>query len=241
MRRMLAGHVLLLSWVLVACTSGSSTAPPDPDPAASASEASATPPARTKAEDAADLKKALVSAQDLGSPWTRPKSVSRVKGKRGEVCPGHVSAVDEVPMIAEASVNLTEGRGDGKNIASFSVRTLADDAAGEGALVAAYDQDQKACGSFKDGSDLFVVRTQEGPESVDGTAVLAGWAERIYFDKSHKKLAYARHYLIALDERVLTYVSYAFLTEKKDPKAKNFSRTSRLLEVQLGKNAKVFA
>ena len=26
--------------------------------------------------------------------------------------------------------------------------------------------------------------------------VLGAWAERIYYDKAHKKLAYARHYLV---------------------------------------------
>lgn len=241
MRRTWAGPVLLLCWVLVACRSGSSTPPPEPGPAASASQASPTPPPRTKAEDAADLKKALLSAQDLGSPWTRPKAVSRVKGKKGELCPGHVSAVDDVPVTATATVNLTEGRGAGKNIATVSLSTLADEAEAESALVAAYEQDQEECASYQDGSGLFVVRTAEGPDAVDATPLLTSWAERIYYDKSHKKLAYARHYLVARDGRVVTYLSYAFLTQKKDPKAKDFRRASRLLEVQLAKNAKVFS
>ena len=68
----------------------------------------------------------------------------------------------------------------------------------------------------------------------------AGWSERIYYDKSHKKLAYARHYLVTRTDQLVTYVAYAFLDAKKDPEAKDFTRTSDLLAVQLRKNAKVF-
>ena len=244
MRRMLVGQVLLLSCALAGCSSSPSTAPPDSPPAAptSASPAADTPSpspsARTKAQDAADVKKALVSASDLGSPWTRPKTVSRVKAKKDEVCPGHVSKASEVKFTADARVDLTEGKGAGKNIATFGLSTLADE--DDSTLVAAYEQDHEECASYKDGSGLFVVRTAEGPDSVDGTPVLAGWAERIYYDKSHKKLAYARHYLVTRQGRVVTFFSYAFLTEKKDPKAKDFGRASRLLEEQLAKNTQVF-
>ena len=41
--------------------------------------------------------------------------------------------------------------------------------------------------------------------------------------------------------RVVTYVSYAFLTTKKDPGAKDFSRASRLLEIQSAKVASTFS
>ena len=242
MRRMLAGQALLLSMVVAACTPSPSTAPPDPPPASATAQTSSTPStsptARTKAQDAADVKKALVRAQDLGSPWTQPKTVSTVKAKKGEICPGHTSAVDEDSMTAGRTVNLTEGKGAGKNIATFSVHTLADEDAE--ALVSAYKQDQKACARYKDGSGLFVVRSTEGPDSVDGVPLITSGAERIYYDKSHKQLAYARHYLVARQGRVLTYLSLAFLTVKKDPEAKDFRRASALLEVQLAKNARVF-
>lgn len=115
-------------------TSGSQiSVPPSLSPSASA---------RTKAEDAAEVKKALVTAADLGKPWTQPKAVARVKGKQGEVCPGHVSATDKVSVTAHAAANLTEGRGAGKTIAIFKLSTLADDS--DSALVAAYVKDQRA-------------------------------------------------------------------------------------------------
>ncbi len=245
MRRILAGQALLLGMVAAACTPSPSTAPPAPPPAAATatSQASSTPSpsptARTKAQDAADVKKALVRARDLGSPWTQPKTVSTVKGKKGEICPGQTSAVDEDSLTAGRTVNLTEGKGAGKNIATFSVNTLADE--NDDTLGSAYEQDQKACARYKDGSGLFVVRSTEGPESVDGVPLVTSGAERIYYDKSHNQLAYARHYLVARQGRVVTYLSYAFLTVKKDPKAKDFSRASALLDVQLAKNARVFA
>ena len=128
----------------------------------------ASPPARTKAQDAADLKKALVTARDLGSPWVQPKAVPTVKGKKNEICRGHVSATRKVPVTAEASVGLTEGRGAGKNIASFSLSTLPDE--NESALSAAYQDDEVSCSTYQDGSGLYVVRSIEGPSSSMGPA-----------------------------------------------------------------------
>ncbi len=54
-------------------------------------------------------------------------------------------------------------------------------------------------------------------------------------------LAYARHYLVTRTDQLVTYLSYAFLTTKKDTEAKDFTRTSDLLAIQLRKNAKVFS
>jgi hypothetical protein len=39
----------------------------------------------------------------------------------------------------------------------------------------------------------------------------------------------------------VTYLSYAFLATKKDPRAKDFSRAARLLAAQQAKNSTVFA
>jgi hypothetical protein len=65
-------------------------------------------------------------------------------------------------------------------------------------------------------------------------------AERIYYDKAHKKLAYARHTVAARTGPVVTYVSYAFLTTKKDPDAEDFTRTQKLLDIQLARVAEGF-
>ncbi len=189
---------------------------------------------------AADLKKGLVTARDLGAPWIQPKSVNSAGGKKGELCPGHQSATTKVLSKEAASANFTEGKGTGKNIATFSLSTLPGP---DGtALKAAYAADQKACATYKDAAGLYVVRSVEGPSSVtNADELVAAWAERIYYDKSHKKLAYARHYLVTRTGQLVTYFSYAFLTTKKDPNAKDFTRASDLLAVQLKKNAKVFA
>ncbi len=108
-------------------------------PASPSSPTSPTPAAPTKAEDEAKLKKTMVTAKDLGSPWVQPKSVSSVKGKKGEICPGHVSVVREVPTVAEVSAGLTEGKGEGKNIATFTLTTLPQE--NDSALRGAYQED----------------------------------------------------------------------------------------------------
>ncbi len=248
MRKPLVGCLLVaLVAVLGACGAGSpegpgASSPPTVSVAPTSRvspAASPSPTPRTKAQDTADLTKALVAPSDLGKPWVRPKSVSTAAGKKDELCPGHVSATAKLPARPAVLANLTEGKGDGKNIATFELSTVTD---GEGAaLRTAYAKDTKACATYRDGSGLFVVRSAEGPTSVTGAEeVLGTWAERIYYDKGRKKLAYARHYLVLRSGRVLTYVSYAFLTVPADPKARDFSRTAKLAAVQLKKNATVF-
>jgi hypothetical protein len=187
----------------------------------------------------AQLKKGLLTARDLGAPWHQPKSVTTTCSK-GEVCPGHRSATIKVLSSAAAQANFTEGKGAGKNIATFRLSTLP--GPDSSALKAAYATDQKVCAEYKDASGFYVDRAFEGPSSVTtADELVASWSERIYYDKSHQKLAYARHYLVTRTDQLVTYVSYAFLTTKKDPGAKDFTRASDLLAVQLKKNAKVFA
>lgn len=67
--------------------------------------------------------------------------------------------------------------------------------------------------------------------------MVAVWAERIYYDKAHTQLAYARHVAVARTGRVVTYVEYAFLIAQGDPKAKDFDPVTRLITVQLKKVA----
>lgn len=251
MRRSLVGCLLVvLGATLGACGAGSPEAPVGSPPtsvpttgAAPTSQAPAdgtpSPTPRTKAQDTADLTKALVTARDLGKPWVQPKSVSTAGGKKGELCPGHVSATKKLPARPAVAANLTEGKGDGKNIATFELSTLTDTEST--VLRSAYAKDAEACATYRDGSGLYVVRSVEGPASVVGAdEVVGAWAERIYYDKAHKKLAYARHYVVLRTGRVLTYVSYAFLTVKADPGAEDFGRTTTLASAQLKKNATVF-
>lgn len=241
-KSLLVGLLVVLGTLLGACGAATPDAPaaaPPPSPTTSTSpvtRATASPP--VPAPTAAELKKALITARDLGEPWVQPKSVATSKGKKGELCPGHVSATTKVPARPAVSANFTEGKGDGRNIASFELSTAND--AQSIALRSAYAKDQKACARYVDGSGFHVVRSVEGPVSVTGAdEVLGTWAERIYYDKAHKELAYARHYLVLRTGDVVTYVSYAFLTEKGDPTAKDFSSTTKLAGRQLTKNATV--
>ncbi len=241
MRKPLVGSILLvLCGALVGCGGDSTTEPAGTSsaPASTLTQPPGSPSPSPTPLTPAELKKGLVTAGDLGPPWVQPNSVATA-GSKGEICPGHRSATTKVLSKAGALADFTEGKGTGKNIASFGLSTLP--GPDSSALKAAYATDQKVCATYKDGSGLYVVRSLEGPGSVtDADELVTSWTERIYYDKSHKKLAYARHYLIARTDQLVTYLSYAFLTTKKDPDAKNFSRASKLIAIQLKKNAKVF-
>ncbi len=242
MRKIIIGSALVLVAVTGAC-GAETTAPPavsSPSSTGSSTNPSPTPTATppSKAEDAADVKAALVDAKDLGDPWVKPKEVSRVGGKKGELCPGHVSAMKKISFTATASTDLTRGKGAGTNIASYTVQTLPDDDVS--AVAASIKTDQKACARYRDAAGFVVTRTAEGPDSVTGGELIAGWTERIYYVKPRNTLAYARHYLVAHQGRVVTTTSYAFLADKTDPKAKDFGAVTELLDQQLSKNASVF-
>jgi hypothetical protein len=230
--------------VLAAGCGGSPTkAPPAASPTTAVSSAAPTTPTptppRSKAEDTAALKRATVTAADLGKPWVEPKKVPSA-GKAAEACPGKPTATRQVDTVASFRRDLTEGKGQGVNIGSFALRTLPTDDATD--LKAAYAEDTAACKTFTDANKLFVVLTEEGPTSADNAdEILMSRADRIYYDKAHKKLAYARHTVVARTGRVVTYVSYAFLTTKADPTAKDFTRTEKLLATQLAKVTKEFA
>jgi hypothetical protein len=240
------GAVLLLSLTVAACSPGS-TAPTTGSseaPAGSVGPATATPSAvpspPTKAQDEAALKRTIVTAADLGKPWVQPANVATVKHKDNEPCPGHVSATAKLPARPHVTRGLTEGKGVGVNIGSFSMATVPEPDVS--ALAKAYAADTATCASYRDASKLFVTRTRDGPTSAShADEIVASWAERIYYDKSHRKLAYARHVLLARTGRVVVQVEYAFLTQKSDRGAKDFTRATRLLEKQLAKVSTVFA
>ena len=242
-RSLIGGLLLALCAVLAGCGAGSTTGPvgasSEPSTLTQSPASPLSPSAQPKTLDAADLKKGLVTARDLGAPWIQPKAVN-TSGSKGELCPGHRSATTKLRSTAAAEANFTEGKGTGKNIATFRLSTLP--GPDSSALKAAYAVDQQVCGKYRDAAGFYVVRSTEGPTSVtNADELVTSWSERIYYDKSQKKLAYARHYLITRTGQLVTYFSYAFLTTEKDPSAKDFTRASDLLAVQLKKNAKVFS
>jgi hypothetical protein len=243
MRTMLAtGCLAVIMAVGTGCggsTADSPTATSSSPPVGTAPTASPSPTAPSKAEDAAALKRAIVTAADLGEPWVQPKKVPSA-GKAAEACPGKPSATNQVATVASVRRDLTEGKGEGVNIGTFRIGTLPSDDAT--ALKSAYAKDNAACKTFTDANKLFVVFSAEGPTSADDAdEILMSRAERIYYDKAHKKLAYARHTIVARTGRVVTYVSYAFLTTRTDPDAEDFTPTLKLLDTQLTKVTKTFA
>jgi hypothetical protein len=228
--------------LLTGCGGPTTESSPATSPSAVASTtptASPSPTAPSKAEDAAALKQAIVTAADLGKPWVEPKKVPSA-GKAAEACPGKPTATEQVTTVASLRRDLTEGKGQGVNIGTFRLGTLPSEDGAD--LKAAFAKDNKICKTFTDANKFSVVFSEEGPTSApNADEILMSRAERIYYDKAHKKLAYARHTIAARTGRVVTYVSYAFLTTKADPTAKDFARATKLLDTQLTKVTKTFA
>lgn len=241
MNRAAAGlcSTLVITAALSGCGGSGAGTEATTAPATSAvSTPTPSPSVPSKTEDTAAVKQATVTAADLGKPWVEPKKVPAA-GKAAEACPGKPSATKDVDTIASFRRDLTEGKGQGVNIGSFRLDTLPTEDATD--LRAAYAKDNATCKTFTDLNKMFAVYSEEGPTAAKGAdEILMSRAERIYYDKAHKKLAYARHTVVARTGRVVTYVSYAFLTTQKDPDAKDFTRTEKLLAIQLAKVAKEF-
>ena len=183
-----------------------------------------SPTAPSKAEDAAALKKAMVTAADLGKPWVEPKKAS-CRRKAAEACPGQPSAVDKVTRWRR-SARSDRGQRPGRQHRQFPARHPADRGRRRGA--GRVREGHQGLPDLQGRQRALRRLHAEGPTSADNAdEILLSRAERIYYDKAHKKLAYARHTVVARTGRVVTYVSYAFLTTKKDPGAKDFSRASR--------------
>jgi hypothetical protein len=181
------------------------------------------------------LRKALVTAADLGKPWVQTDSPP----DSDEACPGKRSVVSRLPFRATARRDLTRGAGELVNGASFQLGTLPGP---DGALVrAAWQTDTRACHQYIDTDDYYVVyRAAEATEVRGADEVLLRRVEEVYFDRGDDEPAYARQTLVARTGRVIVTVSYSFLTSDTDPDATDFSGATELLQTQLTKAARAF-
>ncbi|GAA3628276.1 hypothetical protein [Microlunatus ginsengisoli] len=217
-----------------ACSAGQASSPaaaPAPPAAASTASPSASAQPPTKAGDLAAAKRALITAKELGDPWVAVKTVNSVGGK-DEACPGKPTTDATVKPLASATARFTAGRAKGAGIGVFGVSSYAD-SADVATFREALPKVLAACASYTDASKMYVVlKTTDGP-AIDGADATWQYAERVYYDAKHTKLAYARHYVIALHGRAVSAVQYAFLTEKSDPNANDFSRTEQMARKQL--------
>jgi len=227
----------MLATGVAACTPGAPTTQPAPS---SISTASPLPTAQPdKADDLARAKQALITTPELGKPWVAVKKANSV-GTEGEACPGRPNTDASIAPLASASAQFTAGKKAGAAIGVFSVWTYPDQAAVD-AYREALPKVLRDCRSYTDRSKLSVVLTPASNTALAGADETWRYAERIYYDKQHAKLAYARHYVIARHGRVLSSVQYAFLTSKSDPKAKDFSTTDGMAQQQLSKVMTGFA
>lgn len=221
-------------------TAASSTsvpaATPSPSPTAStAPSPSATTPVRRE-PDPATVRKALVTAADLGRPWVEIDSPPDTD----EACPGERSAVGRLAFRAAARRDLTRGAGELVNGASFRLAGLAGLDAAD--VRAAWATDTRACHQHTDADDYSVEYRAVEPAEVRGAdEVLHRRVERVYFDRGDDEPAYARHTLVVRTGRVVATVTYSFLTSEADPEAKDFGPATKLLQTQLGKVEKTLA
>ena len=179
-----------------------------------------------------------MTAADLGRPWVVVEG-GPPAGAVEPGCPGKPSAVRRLARVAEVHRDLTRGRGELVNAASFGLATLRNT---DGSAVrAAWRADTRACREHTDTSDFFVVYRQEGPSSArNADEILFSRAERIYFDRGDTEPAYARHTLVARTGRVVVTVSYTFLVTDSGGETGNFAQARKLLELRLAKVATGF-
>ncbi len=217
-------------------TSASSATPsPSPSPSPS-TEASPTATLPSRKADSATVRKALVTAADLGKPWVQTDSPP----DSDAACPGRRSAVDRLALRAAARRDLTRGAGELVNGATFRLATLPGPDAAK--VQAAWESDTRACRQHTDTDDYYVVYRVVDAGPVRGADdVLIRRVERVYFDRGDDEPAYARHTLVARSGRVVVAVTHSFLTSESDPDAGDFSETTELLQTQLTKAAKAFA
>lgn len=247
--RQLSVAGLLLALTLSGCSgkaeSRQAASPPATAPATTAA-ATQTPTPTPKAtadpkQDKKILATALVTADDLGKPWVKPKTVNSNSTKKGELCPGKPRETKYLEAVALERADYTEGTKEGAAIATFSVWTL--QPGKEAGLTESVRQAEKACKSYSEGtSGLFTTVTSGfGPKSMAGADEVVGRIERIYYDKKHTQLAFVRHIFYARSGRVVNGIGHAFLMPKSDPLGEDFSKAEAMLKKQLAKSTKAFS
>jgi len=194
-------------------------------------------PEPSRAADLASAKRAVMTTAVLGKPWVQPAKVNTSGGKATEACPGEPALVTLAPARASAVATFTRGAARGASIARFTVETVSDQGR---RYREAWTRTARSCAQFKDATGLYVVTSLEGPTSVPGADDVLSRAERVYYDRAHRQLAYARHFVSARVDRVISTVEYDFLTPKSDPKARDFTPARQLLELQLSRTQREF-
>jgi hypothetical protein len=183
-----------------------------------------------------------MSVADLGKPWVqeaKPSNTTPKGGKAGayRFCPEHATATSKVTYIAASFQSFKEGK-TGPN-AGFSLFTM-----NEGdwpVMTSGWRADLKACAEYKTPDGYYIVLTPQGPQTVKGAdEVVSSYTQKIYQDKSHKKLLTASQYLVTRTGRAYSHISYNNVLSSKDPQGKDFATVTRLMEKQRAKLSEGF-
>jgi hypothetical protein len=233
-----------LALVLAVPACGGGGGEPEARPSATQTTVSPTPsPTPTLppvATDKAAVKKAVVTAADLGKPWVEPKAVNTQKQQeKGDLCPGQKSSkVLYKPRASEAR-RLTEGTKAGAAIGSFAVRTYG--FGFEEKWRAAFEKAARGCKAYRSPEGTYVTtEIVASLPAVDGADEVLLQIERIYADKTKKTLYYVRHYYEARSDRYVSSFELAYVQPKGDPTGKDTKKSAALLAEQVAKTRKTF-
>lgn len=229
---------LTLALALPAC--GSETTPEAQPSATQTQTPSPTPTLPSVASDKALVKKAVVTAADLGKPWVTPKAVSTAKQKqKGDLCPGQPNARTLHKPRARAELDHTKGSKAGAAIGSFSVRTY--EPGERQAWLDALEKTHRGCTAWTSLEKLHVtLEVVATPPAVPGADEVVVHIERIYADKTKKTLYYVRHYYEAWTTRVVSSFELAYIQPKSDPTGKDLTTSSELFAKQVAKTRETF-
>ena len=230
------GTGLAIALALTACggSGGSPGAQPSPS-----ETASPTPTLPSVGQDKKLVKRAVVTAAELGKPWVQPKEVNKTKVKKGELCPGQANSMTIAPPRADDVRRLTEGTKPAAPIASFGVRAYAfgEEQKWRDAFAAA----DKGCASWKSAEGAHVtLETIADPPVIAGADEVLVHIERVYADKTKKTLYYVRHYWEARIGRIVATVELAYIQPKSDPTGKDLDHSAPLVVQQVAKAKATF-
>lgn len=231
-----------LALALTACGGGGGTpdAQPSPSQTSATPSPSPTPTLPPLAADKAALKKAVVTAADLGKPWVQPKSVNEQKQQeKGDLCPRQKAPRVLYKARASEARRLTKGTQQGAAIGSFAVRAYV--LAFEEKWRDAFAEAAAGCEAYKSLDGTYVtLDVIDAPPAVAGADEVLAYIERVYADKGHKNLYYVRHYYEARTDRYVSSFEYAYVQPKSDPTGKDMTASAKLLAKQVAKTRKTF-
>jgi hypothetical protein len=235
--KFIVSGVAIACCALTACGGTDTPASPGSTPAPASSSSSAITPTPTGASvTEADLKKAMVTAGDLGKKWEATSGGSGPVPVSPDNCPQPERSTTKLEATGRA------WQGFRSESAGLTTALTAHPGTDASDFKAAYLVDLKKCTDFsvKSGKDIYVlVDSAGGPTKISGAdEVLGSSVRRFYLDVKGRPLAQAIQTLVCRKGSVIVEVGYSVYssTPAETAKwAKDFTDASELMQQQLDK------